>query len=372
MSQVNTNAIYDASGGQSAKLYGPSMRYGGTAFVNRIINGDMRIDQRNAGAAVTINDISAYTLDRWYSDDLSGGSWTIQQSSVAPAGFTNSLLVTITAADSSLSATERCRLIQFVEGFNMSDLAWGTASASPATLSFWVRSSVTGTLSGSLLNSAENRSYPFTYTVNAANTWEQKTVTIPGETSGTWVTNNGIGIRVIWSLGMGSNFNGTAGAWNSSTNFAATGAVNLIGTNGATFYITGVQLEAGSVASPFERRDYGRELIMCQRYFYKTYNQGVAPGTAGAANGAVGRFLDGTQAYASLYCSFPVSMRATPTVILYAPTNGQAGVIQSDGPAYRAALINTVGEQGAWAYVNNVSLGAAVGTQAHFVASIEL
>jgi hypothetical protein len=279
-------------------------------FRNRIINGDMRIDQRNNGASVTVNDNAPYTLDRWVSDDVSGGSWTIQQSSVAPAGFTNSLLVTITAADSSLSATERCRLIQFVEGFNASDFAWGTASASPVTLSFWVRSSVTGTFSGALLNSAENRSYPFTYTVNSANTFEYKTITIAGETSGTWVTNNGIGIRVIWSLGMGSNFNGTAGAWNTSTNFAATGATNLIATNGATFYITGVQLEAGSVATPFERRPYGTELALCQRYFYKLTD---SPGESPTSKIQWLYGLAGAVSNGRATINFKVSMRSAPT-----------------------------------------------------------
>jgi hypothetical protein len=275
MSNLSVNTITNAAGGNTAQINGMTPTADSLqGFRNRIINGDMRIDQRNAGAAVTINGSGTYTLDRWYSDDVSDGSWTIQQSSVAPAGFTNSLLVTVTAADTSLAATDRCRLIQQVEGFNSADLAWGTASASPVTLSFWVRSSVTGTFSGSLLNSAENRSYPFTYTVNSANTFEYKTITIAGETSGTWVTNNGVGIRVVWSLGMGSNFNGTAGAWNTSTNFAATGATNLIATNGATFYITGVQLEAGSVATPFERRPYGTELALCQRYF-QTYLQSM-------------------------------------------------------------------------------------------------
>jgi hypothetical protein len=272
---------------------------------NRIINGNMSIDQRNAGAAVTINGTGLYTLDRWYSDDVSDGSWTIQQSSVAPAGFTNSLLVTITSADSSLGATERCRLIQFIEGFNIADLGWGTANAKTVTLSFWVRGSVTGTFSGSLLNSAENRSYPFTYTINSANTFEYKTITIAGDTSGTWVTNNGTGIRVVWSLGMGSNFNGTAGAWNSSTNFGATGATNLVSTNGATFYITGVQLEVGSTATSFDYRPYGTELALCQRYCIKL-------GGKSFEVMAMGFGRNTTVAETNYYP--PVQMRTTPTI----------------------------------------------------------
>ena len=251
---------------------------------NRIINGDMRIDQRNAGAAVTINDSAAYTLDRWYSDDVSDGSWTIQRSTTAPAGFTNSLLVTITAADTSLSSAQRCRLLQIIEGFNSSDFAWGTASAKTVSLSFWVRCSVTGTFSGALINSAENRSYPFTYSISAANTFEYKTITIAGDTSGTWLSDNGAGIRLVFSLGVGSSFLGTAGAWAGSVLLGATGETPLIATNGATFYITGVQLEPGTVATPFERRSYGQELALCERYYQKLLAGVTVPSTTITGN----------------------------------------------------------------------------------------
>ena len=269
MSQVNANSIYDASGGQSAKLYGVSMRNGGTAYVNRIINGAMVIDQRNAGAAVTISAPSfVYTLDRWFGyGQLTDGVFTVQRSTTAPTGFTNSALTTVTTADASIGASQLYGFGQKIEGFNVADLGWGTASAQSVTLSFQVRTSVTGTYSVTVFNSAFNRGYTATFTVSAANTFETKTITIPGDTSGTWATDNSIGLTVWISLGAGSTFTGTAGAWNAGTTYAATGQVNLIATSGATFYITGVQLEAGSVASPFERRDYGRELQMCQRYF---------------------------------------------------------------------------------------------------------
>ena len=238
-------------------------------FKNRIINGDMRIDQRNAGSAVTINTTAkTYIVDRWHANGQSSdGVFTVQQSTTAPTGFTNSLLATVTTADASIGADQYYLLCQRIEGYNVADLGFGSATAKTVTLSFWVRSSLTGTFSGSLENSAENRSYPYTYSISAADTWEQKTITISGDTSGTWVTNNGIGLFVWFDLGCGSNKRGTAGSWTGSNLYGATGATSLIGTNGATFYITGVQLEVGSVATPFEHRSYGDELARCERYF---------------------------------------------------------------------------------------------------------
>jgi hypothetical protein len=170
-------------------------------------------------------------------------------------------------------------VFQSIEGFNVADLGWGTASAKSVTISFWVRSSLTGTFGGALYNNSFNLSYPFTYTISSADTWEYKTVTIAGDTSGTWLTNNGIGLGVNFGLGTGSDFSGTAGAWTGSGLLSATGAVSVIGTLNATWYVTGVQLEVGSVATPFERRPYGTELALCQRYFEKTYLLSVAPGT---------------------------------------------------------------------------------------------
>jgi len=239
----------------------------GFGFKSRIINGAMVIDQRNAGASVTYSNSGGYTLDRWLFDNTTDGTVTVQQSSTAPVGFSNSCLVTVTAADVSLAATQRCRIRQAVEGFNVADLGFGTASASTVTLSFWVRSSLTGTFGGALNNGAADRSYPFSYTISAANTWEQKTVTVAGDTSGTWLTTTGIGLTAQFGLGIGSTFSGTAGAWVGSQIMSTTGATSLIGTNGATFYITGVQLEKGSTATSFDYRPYGTELALCQRYF---------------------------------------------------------------------------------------------------------
>jgi hypothetical protein len=162
---------------------------------------------------------------------------------------------------------------QPIEGLNTADLAWGTASAATVTLSFWVRSSLTGTFGGAFTNSVPNRSYPFSYTISSANTWEQKTVTVAGDTSGTLLTTNGVGIIVRFGLGSGATFSGTAGAWAASNLVQPTGSVSVVGTNGATFYITGVQLEKGTTATSFDYRPYGTEFQLCQRYFTKSLAQ---------------------------------------------------------------------------------------------------
>ena len=234
---------------------------------NRIINGDMRIDQRNAGASITTAAGNNFPVDRWIVFDAVGSKFTSQrESSIVPSRFTNSLRVTSSAATTPGSA-DYYFVCQRIEGFNAADLGFGSASAQSITVSFWVRSSLTGTFSGSIGNTSFTRAYPFTYSISSANTWEQKSVTIPGDTSGTWATDNTSGLQVVFDLGSGSSRQGTAGAWTSSDHRAVTGSVQVVATNGATFYITGVQLEAGSVATPFERRSYGQELSLCERYY---------------------------------------------------------------------------------------------------------
>jgi hypothetical protein len=274
-------------------------------FRNRIINGNMVIDQRNAGASVTFND-GVYAVDRFGSACSQSSKATAQRSTTAPTSFTNSVLITSSSAY-SVTSTDFFNLYQNIEGFNIADLGWGTASAQAVTLSFWVRSSLTGTFGGSISNSGLSRSYPFTYTISAANTFEQKTITIAGDTSGTWLTDNSIGLRVYFGLGVGSTYSGTAGAWAGTRYQSATGATSVVGTNGATFYITGVELEAGSVASPFERRDYGRELAMCQRY----YQQFASTGAGGFYAAGVGSVSSSSAAYVNGWLR--TTMRTTPS-----------------------------------------------------------
>ena len=263
---------------------------------SRIINGAMVIDQRNAGAAVTAE---GYLVDRWRV--WRNQTYSIQQSTDAPTGFSNSLAVTKTSTSQSTYAY----LIQYVEGFNFSDMSFGTANAKTVTLSFWVKSSVTGTFSAGLINSASNRSYPATYTISTANTWTQASVTIAGDTTGTWVgSTNGIGAGVWFNFG--GNGTATANAWNASdATSGVTGNANLGTTNGATFYITGCQLEVGSSATGFEYRVYGTELANCQRYLpaynFTGSNQSVGTGLAYSTSGA------------SIVVPFPVSARTAAT-----------------------------------------------------------
>ena len=234
-------------------------------FKNRIINGAMVIDQRNAGASVTITTDNTFTLDRWSTAATAASKFSVQQSTTAATGFINSLLATSLSAY-SVGSGDIFAFKHTIEGLNVADLGWGTANAQTITVSFWVRSSLTGTFGGALQNGAQNRSYPFSFTISVANTFEYKTVTIAGDTSGTWLTNNGKGLLLWINLGTGSTGSGTAGAWAGATYWAPTGATSVVGTNGATFYITGVQLEKGTQATAFDYRDYGNELSLCQRY----------------------------------------------------------------------------------------------------------
>jgi hypothetical protein len=300
---------------------------------NRIINGNMVIDQRNAGAAVTLTALAAatgYGADRWYAENFTDGTATIQQITDAPTGFSNSIRYTVTATDSSLASDQSAFIQQRIEGFNSADLAFGSASAQTITLSFWVKSSVTGTFGGALANNAYNRGYPFTFTISAANTWEQKSITIAGDTTGTWVgSTNGVGLRVTFALAAGSARVSTAGVWAAYVGIGASGQVNLMATNSATFQVTGVQLEKGSTATSFDVRPYTTELALCQRYFHKpNFSDTSSSGTP----------------YVLLQCSgstqligpymLPVTMRSTPTLtysgfIATTANNSSAGSLTS-------------------------------------------
>ena len=300
--QINADQI-------STSVSGYSLGAGNSSLLkNKIINGSMVIDQRNAGASVTpVN--NQYLLDRWIANLSQSSKYSVQQnaSSVTPpVGFSKYLGVTSLSAYSVVSG-DFFGIRQYIEGFNTSDLGWGTANAKTVTLSAWVYSSLTGTFGGSILNENSDRSYPFTYTISSANTWTQISVTIAGDTTGTWTgATNGVGMRIIFSLGTGSTYSGTAGAWAGTFYNSATGATSVVGTNGATFYITGVQLEVGSSATGFEYRQYGTELALCQRYFWKQ-SYTVANNRYGTGIGIGDATIDG------ILINLPVTMRSTPT-----------------------------------------------------------
>jgi hypothetical protein len=276
---------------------------------NRIINGDFRIDQRNNGASGTAN---AYTVDRWNYTGVqaSKGTWQQNAGSVTPPdGFSNYLGFTSSSSYSVLSG-DTFLFNQAIEGYNIADLNWGTANAQTVTLSFWVRSSLTGTFGGALSNDPA-RSYAFSYTISAANTWEKKSITIVGDQSGTWNKTNSLGVVVRFGLGSGATYSGTAGAWTAGNLVQPTGTVSVVGTSGATFYITGVQLEVGSTATPFERRLFGNELALCQRYFYV-----IASGSGYISNAAAQTTTNAFGMY-----TLPVTMRTAPTGSVVTGTN---------------------------------------------------
>ena len=365
MSQLQVNRINDASGGVLAPI--------SSVMRNRLINGSFAFDQRNAGASVTITNTAArtYTLDRWSVYGGVASKFSVQQNAgsvTPPAGFTNYFGAT-SLSSYSITSGDIFNISQSIEGFNVSDLAWGTANAKTVTLSFWVRSSLTGTFGGALINANNTRSYPFSYTISSANTWTNISITVTGDTTGTWLTNSNTGVGVTFSLGMGATYSGTAGAWVGSLALAPTGSVSVVGTNGATFYITGVQLEVGTQATSFEYRQYQQELALCQRYYETTSYPSATFNQTATRTGVV---FVGNTTFATGY-NFAMAKRASPTVTLYSRNNtaGAISLVATGGDigGSSAGQINATG-------FSNISLGASqaagAGIEAGFTASAEL
>jgi hypothetical protein len=297
-------------------------------FKNRIINGNMVVNQYTPGSSVSSTaGTTVRPIDRFFVDNNGSGTVTCAQStSVYPAGFTNSLSLTVTATDTA-AAGDYLLLSQAIEGYNTADLNWGTANAATITVSFWVRSSITGTYGASIRGGTSFQSYPFTYTINAANTWEQKTATIAGPTTGTFASTTSQSFQVMFDLGSGSNFNGTANTWQSGSYWRTSACVSWIANSAATFYMTGLQIEVGSQATSFDFRSIGQELALCQRY-YSTIGK---DSTNSFILGGYG--LAGAAAYATY--TNPVTMRTNPTVTavgtFYVANCGQPSVTGTAG-----------------------------------------
>ena len=289
------------------------------AFRNRIINGDMIIDQRNNGAA-SASSINGYFLDRWViNQSAPTGKLIAQQNAGAitpPVGFSKYLGIT-SQSSYTVASGDFYLISQAIEGQNIRDFAWGTANATAVTLSFVVYSSLTGTFAGGIGNGIGNRSYPFAYSIPVANTWTTISITIPGDTTGTWSTTNAVAMYVYFSLGVGSSYTAPAGSWVGTFEFAASGGVSVVGTASATFYITGVQLERGSTATTFETLPYGTQIALCQRY-YDTIAMWV-PVTG-----------DPRQVF------YKTSMRASPTI-----TGGGAGFAATNQTVNGASVTQT-------------------------------
>jgi hypothetical protein len=320
MSTIAVNAITDANGGATTTINSVTPNTSNLVGKNLIINGNMLIDQRQAGAASTAD--NSYPLDRYNFRTVGGGGVSVVQSTEVPAGFKNSMAVTVATADTSIASSDTYMLRQKIEGLNTYQLDFGKSTAKTITLSFWVRSSLTGTFGGCIANYAANRSNVFQYTISTANTWEKKSITIAGDTTGTWLTNNSGSLVLYFDWGSGSNYDGTANQWDAANKRRVSGNVNLIGTLGATWYITGVQLEAGDTATEFEHRPYGTELQLCQRYYQQPIDTSLDffPGYSIAGGYGPGCFS-----------TWVVEMRATPTVVL---TLGTLNNVSNVGAIY--------------------------------------
>lgn len=359
--QTVSQALSNENGGSSP--------YG---FKNRIINGAMVIDQRNGGASVTPAD-GGFIVDRWKAGVTQSSKFTAQQNAgsvTPPAGFTKYLGVTSSSSYSALS-TDQFYLTQPIEGFNTADLSFGASSASSIAVSFWVRSSLTGTFSGTIGNDAFSRTYAFSFTINSSNTWEYKTITIPGDTTGTWIgATNGTGIWFTIDLGSGSNYATTANTWTAGGYRKATGSTSIVGSSGATLYITGVQVEKAPQATAFDYRPYGTELVLCQRYYEKSFPATWVPGTASFATGFVSTTSPSASGAEASGARFIVPKRASPTIVTYNAVTGASASAYRVSDGANVSSTPTHVNEGAIGYIAVPS--NANGYYWHFTASAEL
>jgi hypothetical protein len=348
-----------------------------TGFKNRIINGDGAIDQRNAGASVSATN-GSYTVDRWntvsYDAGAQTGKFTVQQNAgsvTPPVGFKYYIGCTSSAA-TTVSSNGIYALTQYIEGLNVRDLAWGTANAKSVTISFWAYSSLTGNFGGAVQNSDGNYNYPFQYTISSANTWTYLSVTIPGPTAGTWLTTNGVGVILRFGLGGGTSWSEPANAWSISSAYTADNSVNVVSTSGATLYLTGIQFEVGTVATSFDFRDYGRELALCQRYYYRANgvaNIATMPRTSVLVSWAPSAAGNG-------YAATPVTMRSAPTfnssgLQLRSPNLGSfAATFSGTNGSVDGVQIEASGSSGLTA--DSSYFVAATGTTSYYELSAEL
>ena len=314
MSTLKVNTINAATSGQAVAVDVQNPR----SNRNLIINGAMEIDQRNGGSSITPTSDNTYTLDRFKARLNVASKYSVQKVSEAPSGFNSSLKVT-SAAATTVSATHHYQICSAIEGYDSNKLDLGLSTAKQFTLSFWVKSSLTGTFGGAYSNNSGNRFYAWTYTISSANTWEKKSITITGATDGTWEKTNGAGLFIYWTLGAGTDLQTSAGSWGTTFKRGPSGATNIVETSGATWQITGVQLEVGDVATDFEHRLYGDELARCQRYYYVHVSGANKPiGT--------GTMFNSAQVY--VHIDFPQTMRTAPSLV------------QNTGTDYYEALCN--------------------------------
>ena len=342
---------------------------------NKIINGAMEINQRGTAAVAADG---AMISDRWKEIEAGGGNMTCQVVADAPASFRNSIKAIASTADDCSQAADEYRILHMIEGNNVVNLYYGNSGAKTTTLSFWVKSSLTGNFPVGLENSASNRTHVKQYTINSADTWEKKSVTFVGDETGTWLITNGIGLKVSFVLGAGSNYTGTIDSWQGSRLYRGDSSVQFMATVNATYFVTGVQLEVGSTATDFEYRNFGEELALCQRYYEKSYDYDVAVG----ATTYIGMHLMGGNVAATAGTShisgptipFQVPKRDNPTIVAYdqAGNSGKCQRFQlgNHNTDNQDITVQSIGTNN-FRYITSGSSNST-GTQAHFTADSEL
>lgn len=339
---------------------------------NKIINGNGLVDQRYASNPRTVN-TSTWNNgpDRWHAWGMpAAGVFTLERAGGSGLSQHNGhIKITVTTADASVTAGDSYWFGQNIEGWRVKELDFGSSNYRVFTLSFFVRSSVAGTFAGGFVNDGTTRSYVFTYTVNAPNVWEYKTITTYADNTGTWNQGNLAGLRVLWDVGSGSSYEGTVNAWQAGFRYSAAGSTKLISTNGATLSVTGVQLEVGPRATPYDHRGFGEELALCQRYFETSYDYGTLPGTPSSLNGRIwGSRQNG--GFVSTH-HFKVSKRAAPSLLtIWSPQSGtNARVWNFANNADEVASADDVGTEGFHVSATTTTAGHAIGY--HFSASAE-
>jgi len=348
---------------------------------NLIINGAQEVDQRGSGSsAIGTLTNGKYITDRWNVRGEGNTTGQCSQSANVPDGFVNSLLIEVGATAVARSANTNRFIRHNMEGYSMRSLRWGTSAAKAATISFWIKSSLTGTYSFAFFSGSLDQHYATNYTIDTADTWEFKTISVPGPTSGTFRTDNGLALYIQWDLGTGSNYQtSTLNQWASGDKRCSNNAVDFFNTANATLRITGIQFEMGEKVTSFEYRSYGDELARCQRYFCKSYNDGVNPGT----NTSIGiksirNYSSDARSDHSTTCQFPVTMRAAPTVVFYAKGGTQDRFSTGNSTYGVFSGTNTISSASnhGMTGLGGVSLGTSVSansfTYFHFTAAAEL
>jgi len=341
---------------------------------NMVINGAMQVSQRGTSeASLAYTSYGYYKAPDRFRASIEVGTWTVSQSSEAPEGFANSYKFDCTALDASPTAAYATQLVCRIEAQDLQNLKYGTSNAETVTLSFWVRSAKTGTYIVELQHGETSISNSIAYTISVADTWEKKELSFSGYVTTAINDDNGTGLYVNFWLVAGSDYtSGTlaSNTWQSTAANKAVGQVNLADSTSNDWHITGVQMEVGSVATPFEHKTFGQELAACQRYYEKSYNQGTDPATATTSGAWMWRHTDAGAGINTV--TFQTTKRTTPTVVSYGRASGTSGKITNmSGGASDVATnaMNTGTGSVCW---NWTSTGSETYVEAHWTADAEL